>query len=109
DLLDDLLVAKLGGSDEVVVGAFKPDGEPFPIQCQLITVILGSLAISQRGLLDFLSMLVQPGQEKGFLPKTASRARNDVGYDLFVRVPQVRLAVDVINRGGQVKALAHVP
>jgi len=34
-------------------------------------------------------------------------ARDDVGNDLLVGMAEMRLAVDVINRGGDVKPFAH--
>jgi hypothetical protein len=52
-------------------------------------------------------MLIQSGQEKNLLPQAAPRPGNDVGDDLLVSVAKVRLAVYVINRGGDKKPFVH--
>jgi len=52
-------------------------------------------------------VLVQAGQEKNLLTQAAPGARDDVGNDLLVGVAEVRLPVDVINCGGDVKPFAH--
>jgi hypothetical protein len=36
------------------------------------------------------------------------RARDHIGNDFLVGVPEMRLAIDVINRGRDVESLAHV-
>jgi hypothetical protein len=41
------------------------------------------------------------------MPQTAARAGDDVRDDFFIRVPQMRLAVDVVNGGRNVEWLAH--
>ncbi len=51
----------------------------------------------------------RPGQEKRLLPQAAPRPGNHVGDDLFVGMAEVRLAVDVVNGGCDVKSLAHLP
>ena len=50
---------------------------------------------------------VEAGQEKNFLAQTAPRPRDNVGDDLLVGMAEMRLAVHVINRGGDVKPFAH--
>ena len=52
-------------------------------------------------------MLVEAGQEKYFLAETAPRAGDDVGDDLLIGVAEMRLAIHVINRRGDVKPFAH--
>jgi len=52
-------------------------------------------------------VLVEAGQKKNFLAQAAPRAGDDVGDDFFVGVPEMRLAVHVINRRGDVKPFAH--
>ncbi len=52
-------------------------------------------------------MFIQAGQKKNFLTMAASRPRDDVGDDFLVGMAEMRLAVDVINRGGDVKPFAH--
>jgi hypothetical protein len=52
-------------------------------------------------------VLIEAGQKKNFLSQAAVRSRDHVRDDLFVGVAEMRLAVDVINRGGDVKPFAH--
>src|SRR5271154_2461825 len=52
-------------------------------------------------------MLIKAGQKKNFLSEAAPRSRDDVGHDFLVGVAEMRLAVDVINRSGDVKPFAH--
>ena len=107
DGLDDFLVARLGGADEIVVGQFEFLRKRLPVNRQFVAVSLRRFALGLRGLLDLLAVFVQPGQEKGFLTQAATRPRDDVGHDLLVGMAEMRLAVDVINRGGDVKPFAH--
>ena len=51
-------------------------------------------------LLDLLAMLINPGQKERWSVKGPMIAGNDVGQDLFVGVPDVRIAIRVINSGG---------
>ena len=54
-------------------------------------------------------MFVEAGEEENFLAQTSPGARDHVGDNLFVGMTEVRLAVDVINGGGDVKRFAHPP
>ncbi len=67
----------------------------------------GFFLFGLRRLLDFLAVFVEAGQEKNFLTQAAPCARDDVGNDLLISMAEVRLPVDVINRGGDVKPFAH--
>ncbi len=67
--LDKLLVARVGGADEVTVRQFQPGGESFPDPRQFITISLRVLALRLGDLLDFLAVLVQAGEEENLLPK----------------------------------------
>ena len=107
DCLDELLVARLGGADEIVVGQFQFFRERLPIGRQLVAIGLRRFAFRLRGLLDLLAVLIQAGQEENLLPQAAPRPRDHVGDDFFVGVAEMRLAVDVINRGGDVKPFVH--
>ena len=53
-------------------------------------------------------MFIEAGQEKNLLPETPARARNHVGDDFLVSVAEVRLAVQIIDGGRDVKALTHL-
>jgi hypothetical protein len=69
---------------------------------------LWRLALGDGGLPDFLAVFIEAGEKKNFLTEAASRPRDDVGDDFFVGMAEVWLAIDVINRGGDVKPFAHV-
>ena len=73
--LNDFFVPRIGGANEVIVGQTQGGGEGFPIFGQLIAIGLRVLALGLGGLLDFLAMLVEAGQEENFLPETAARGR----------------------------------
>ena len=105
--LDEFLVARLGGADEIVVGQFQFFGERLPVRRELVAIGLRGFAFGDGGLLDLLAVLVEAGQEKNLLAQAAPRPRDDVGDDLLVGMAEMRLAVDVINRGGDVKPFAH--
>ena len=96
-----------GGADEIVVGQFQFFGERLPVRGELVAICLRVFLLGLRRLLDFLAVLVEAGQEKNFLSQAAPRPRDDVGNDLLIGMAEVRLAVDVINRGGDVKPFAH--
>ena len=53
---------------------------------------------------DRLAVLVGAGQEEDVLAALAHVPGEDVGGDRRVGVPQVGLAVDVVDRGGDVEA-----
>src|SRR5258707_10858487 len=52
-------------------------------------------------------MLVQASEKKYVLPKAAAHARDDIGEHHLVSVAEMRLAIDVVDGGRDVKAFAH--
>jgi hypothetical protein len=54
-------------------------------------------------------VLVGPGLEAHLAPAQPLEARRDVGGDRLVRVADVRLAVRVMDGGGDVVRLSHAP
>ena len=58
-------------------------------------------------MLDFLSVLIQAGEIKNFLAKALPRTRNHVGDDLLIGVPQMWLAIYVIDGSGNVELFAQ--
>jgi len=52
-------------------------------------------------------VFIKARQKKNFLTEAAARPRDDIGDDFLVGMAKVRLAVDVINGGGDVKLFAH--
>ena len=105
DLPDHLLVVFVGGADEAVVG----DAEPFP---QLLEAHDGFIRLLLRGnspfgrcLFDLLPMFVGAGQEEGIHIQRTVVARQNVGQDRGVGMTDVRLVVDVVNRGGYIEVV----
>ena len=72
--LHHLLMPRLGGADEIVVGQLQLRGKGLPHRSQLIAIGLRTLALGHCRLLDFLAVLIQAGQEERLLPQAAPRA-----------------------------------
>ena len=47
-------------------------------------------------------------QPEGKPPRSSEGARDHVGHDFFVSVPEMRSAVGVVNGGGEVEPFAHL-
>jgi len=54
-------------------------------------------------------MLIDPGQEKHIALKAQFVPRKEIRQHLFVRMPQMRRAVHVINRCGEKIRTCHAP
>ena len=101
------LMAGVRGAHEVVIGNAELLDERLPILRQPVAIRLGILPGGLGGLLDFLAMLIQAGQVKDLLAKTPARARDHVGDHLLVSMPEMRLAIDVIDGCRDVELLAQ--
>src|SRR5207302_8161794 len=103
DRLDDALVPRLGGADEVVVR----DAEPPPRLAEdgrdRVGVRLGRDARLGRRLGDLVAVLVGAGQEVHGVAGQAPVAAHRVGDDRRVRVAEVRARVDVVDRRREVE------
>ena len=100
-------MARLGRANEIVVSQPEFGGEFTPLCGQCVAIVLRAFTFRLRGLLDFLAVLVKPGEVKNLLAQGAVRAGDHIGDDFFVGVPQVGRAVRVVNRRGDVKAFTH--
>ena len=107
--LHHFLMPRFGGADEIVVGQLQFGGKRLPDGRQIIAIRLRAFPFGHRRLLDFLAMFVQAGQEERLLAQAAMRPCNHISNNLLVGVAEVRLPVDVVNGGRDVKAFAHVP
>ena len=105
--LHKLLVARLGRADKVVVGQFQLFRKGLPVGGEFVAIGLRGFSIGEGSLLDLLAVFVEAGQKKNLLSQAAMRPGNHVRHDFFVGMAEVRLAVDVINRGGDVKPFVH--
>ena len=109
DFNHHLFVSLAAGADEVLVGEAEFFGEPLPGLGQSIAIRLCFQFSVLGGLLHFLAMLVEPGQEKDVLTEALVAASDDVRNDLFISVAKVWLAIDVVDCGGHVERFAHGP
>ncbi len=101
---DGGLVARLGGADEVVVGdvqALPGVGEQ---RGDRVDELLRRLPGGLGGLLDLEAVLVGAGDVLDVLAEQPVPAGERVADDRGVRVAEVRLGVDVVDRGGDVEA-----
>src|SRR5690606_2309018 len=100
-------VARLGGAHPVVVTAT----ETAPGRLESLRDLVGPPGrIDARrlgGLEHLLAMLVHSHQEMDRLAAQAMPARDDVGTDLLQRVPQVRVAVGIVDCSGEVVRSLH--
>ena len=106
--LQHRFVARLGSADEVVIGEIQLLRKGLPGDGQFIAIFLRLAAAVQRRLLDFLPVFVEAGQKKHRLTEASAGAGYHVGENFFVGMAEVRLAIGVVDRGGQVKTFAHL-
>ena len=69
-------------------------------------VIMKKIKLSSR-VCDLLPVFISPGEEIGVLIEQLPVTPEHIGRDCCVGVTDVRVAVDVVNRGGDVEGLAH--
>ena len=100
-------MARLGGADKIVIRQLQFFYKRLPVGGERIAIFLRIFLLRERRLLDFLAVFVEAGQKKNFLSQAAPCAGDDIGDDFFVGVAEVRLAVHIINRRGDVKPFAH--
>ncbi len=101
-------VPRLGGADEIIIRQVERLRERHPVGRKRVAISLRVLLFRQGRLLHFLAVLVEAREKEDLLTQAAPRPCDDVGNNLLVGMPQMRLPVDVINRGGDVKPFAHV-
>src|SRR5262245_39277964 len=100
---------RLSRAHKIIVGQLQLRGKVLPNDRQFIAVGGWALAFRKSRLLHLLAMLIEPGQEKRWMPETAPCSRDDIFVNFLVSVTQVRPAVYVIDRSRYIKALAHPP
>src|ERR1019366_8200462 len=104
-LLDPGLVLGVGGANEEIVRdpeAWHQRLEPLGVA---VGELLGLEPLRVRRVGDRLAVLVGAGEKEDVLAALAHVAREHVGGDRRVRVAEVRLRVDVIDRSGDVEGL----
>ena len=100
-------VARFGGANEVVVRNVQAIPRLSEQRGNGVGKFLWGNPSGIGSLLNFQAMFVGAGKQMHFFAKQAVPARNGVGHDGGVRVTQVWLGVDVINRGRRAE-LCHV-
>ena len=101
-----LVVARVGGADEEVVGGVDDRHQLAELRGVAVGQLLRRDPLALGGGLDRLAVLVGAGEEEDVLAALAHVAGEHVGGDRRVRVAEVRLGVDVVDRGGDVVAHA---
>ena len=101
-----LAVARLGGPDPVVVADLEPAPEIREPLGHPVHPCLRRVPVLLRGLDHRLGVLVHPHEEMHVVAAEAPIAGDAVGSDLLQRVPQVGVAVGVVDRRGDVE-LGH--
>ena len=104
DLLDPLHVALVRGPDEEVVGGVDLGRHLLEAWREAVAELARRDPLGLGLLRHRLTVLVGAGQEEDVLPALAMVPGEDVGGDRRVGVAQMGLAVDVVDRGGDVEA-----
>ena len=100
-------MALLGGADEVVVRAVQPLDHGLEARHVAVEQLRAAVSPSlRRGLLDLLAVLVGAGEEIDVVAVEPHEAGDGVGRDRLVGVADMRRAVRVGNRGGDVEGLS---
>ena len=105
--LHSLLVARGRGADEIVVGETHAIPERAKLGGDFIGELLRRFVGGLGGAFDFLSVLVGAGQEPGIIAQHAMTAGDGVASDGRVSMADVRMRVDVIDRGRDVELFGH--
>ena len=102
DLGDLRHVLGVGGADEEVVGDVQPGRELLEPDGVLVAQLTRRDAELLGGLGDRLTVLVGAREKEDVLPALAHVPREHVRRDRRIRVPKMRLAVDVVDGRGDV-------
>ena len=106
EALHERLVLRVGRADEEVVGGAERRGKLAVARRQLVHVLLRREPALLRRLGDLGAVLVRAGEEEHVLAPLAVVAGQHVGGHGRVGVAVVRLAVHVVDGGGDVEAHA---
>jgi len=106
EVLDRANVIRIRGANEAVVG----DAQFFPSTAEDSGHAVGKgvriRALGFCGLGDFVAVLVGPGQKESLVADQAVIPRDGVPNDRRVRMPDVRLGIDVVD-GGRNRVVRH--
>ncbi len=102
ELLDDGVVARLGGADEVVVGDVEALPRLLEAGRRAVRPLLGGGPVGLGRLHDLGAVLVGARHEPHVVAQQAVPAGQGIGVHRRVRRADVRCVVDVVDRCGQV-------
>ena len=106
DRLAGLVVARLGGADEIVVGGAERLGHRAEDRRVAVGKLLRRDAFLLGRLLHLQAVLVGAGQEEDVLAVEPLEARQRVGGDDLIGMADMRLAVRIEDRRGEVEFFA---
>ena len=108
EVLHGVVLALLGGADEVVVRDLELAPEVLEEGRLGVAPLLRGHTMGCRGLRDLLAVLVHAREELDVIARRAAVARLDVAEDGRVGRAQVRLGIDVVDgRGDEEARLCH--
>ena len=102
DLLHNLLVTLVGGTDEVIVFDVHQLPQFLGIGNDFVHISLGGYALFGSLALDLLAMLVGAGQEIGVITRQLLEAGHGVGRNGGVGVADVHIAGGIVDGCGNV-------
>ncbi|MNX83213.1 hypothetical protein D3C86_1149710 [compost metagenome] len=105
DALDRRAVGGIAGTDEPVVANVEGFPDLLGLHGDVVHEGLGGDTRGVSGLLDLVAVLVETGQEEDLLAAQPVVAREGIGGDLLVGMPDVRRRVAVVDRRGDVVLL----
>ena len=103
DVLHELIVARLGRTDEVVVGDAEQPPQLLKARNNAVDVLDGRDALLLRRLLDLLPMFIRAGQKEHIEAREPLVARNGIRNRRAVGVTDMQLRTRVVDGGGDVK------
>ena len=103
NILYELIMARLGGANEVVIGDAEQPPEFLKARDNAVDVLKGRHALLLRRLLNLLPVLIRAGQKEHIAAREPLEPRNRVRNRRAVRVPDVQLRAWVVNWCGNVK------
>ena len=95
-------MAVFGGADEVVIRAVHPLDHRLEARHVALDQFARGQPFARGGLLDLLAVLVGAGQEIHVIAVEPLEARDRVGRDRFIGVTDMRHAIRIGDRGGDV-------
>ena len=101
-------MAGIGRANEVVVRDIDgvDQGAPGTLD-EAVCPLLGADAVRGRGAQNLLAVLIGTSEKPGVVARLAVPAREHIGRDLGVGVPDVRGVVHVEDRGGDEERLVR--